>query len=391
MKRPYVFLLITFMVAVSVLFGGWLVASQGSTGLPVVGLLDRGQPATESSAEIRTTSPDSGMTDEAPAPPDRSVEPPTTMMPTPSPAATSTPGIDLAKVQPNELGTVPIIEYHIISDENGRWSRSRETFRQDLERWYNAGFRTISMSDYLDNRIDLPPGLSPLVITFDDSSPGQLTFIKEGDTLKPDPNCAVAIMEDFAREHPDFGLNAMFFVLPAADPPHDLFGQKEYQKQKLEYIVQKGMEIGNHTFWHQILVDLDDEEVVRQIGQANKIITDFVPGYRVRAFALPLGEWPPNRSLVTSGVWEGVSYQHDAVFLAGAQPAPAPTRNDYDPLAIPRVQIIDETMEYWMEELQSNKDRRYVSDGDPNTITFPERLSSLLNPAAAAGKKVVKY
>lgn len=389
MKRPHFILLVTIMVAASVLFGGWLVAAQGSTTLPGAGLLDSGRSASDSSVGIGTTGPDPTMSDKGSAVPGSSAEPAATAVPTPAP--TSTPGLDLTKVQPNELGTVPIIEYHIISDENGRWSRSRETFRQDLERWYNAGFRTVSMSDYLDNKMDLPAGLSPLVITFDDSSPGQLTFIKEGDTLKPDPNCAVAIMEDFVRQHPDFGLNATFFVLPAADEPHDLFGQKEYQKQKLEYIVQKGMEVGNHTFWHQILVDLDDEEVLRQIGQANKIITDFVPGYRVRAFALPLGEWPPNRSLVTGGEWEGTAYQHDAVLLAGAEPAPAPTRNDYDPLAIPRVQIIDETMEFWMEELQNNKDRRYVSDGDPNTITFPERLSSLLNSNAVAGKKVVTY
>lgn len=380
--RLQVVALVLTLVIVGVLFSGWLT---GGRGIPRI--LSIGQPpASSENGPVAVVSP-------VPVPSPVSV-PLVSALPTVSPTPASTPSSSSdasVRQQPNELGVVPIIEYHIISDENGRWTRSRDTFRQDLERWYEAGFRTISLHDFIDNRIDVPAGLSPLIITFDDSSPGQFTFIEEGGSLKPDPNCAVAILEEFVREHPDFGLHATFFVLPAADPPHDLFGQKEYQKQKLEYIVNRGMEIGNHTFWHQQLTDLPDEEVVRQIGQANKVVTEMVPGYRVRTFALPLGEWPPNRSLVVSGEWEGVPYKNDAVLLAGAQPAPPPSSTDYDPLAIPRIQVIDETMALWFDLLQTDPEMWYVSDGNPETITFPERLSSKLNAAMIDGEKVVTY
>lgn len=384
MKRMHALLFVSVMATILLALGYWFVVAQGAaTNSSLTGIMETSQP--------NVTRPEIG--DPLGSFPRTEHNQPAaqTVEPTAAPPPTATPAMDLASVRPNELGTIPIIEYHIISDEDGRWSRSRESFRQDLERWYQAGFRSISLSDYIDNNIDIPAGTSPLVITFDDSSPGQFTFIKEGDTLKVDPECAVAILEDFARQHPDFGLNATFFVLPAADAPHDLFGQKEYQQEKLRYIVEKGMEIGNHTFWHQQLTDLPDDEVLRQIGQANMVITEMIPGYRVRTFALPLGEWPPNRGLVTSGQWEGVPYSFDIILLAGAQPAPAPNHVDYDPLAIPRIQVLDETMELWFDQLKPDSDVRYVSDGNPDSVTFPERLSSQLNPASIGNKKVVTY
>jgi peptidoglycan/xylan/chitin deacetylase (PgdA/CDA1 family) len=384
MKRPQLMVLAVTFVLVFLALGTWLVTTpDASIGLPASIGDNTGDPSISEPAATSGNEPGGSLLEQQS--PAATATPQATATPKPDPVANA------AKVQANELGTVPIIEYHIISDENGRWSRSHESFRQDLERLYKEGFRSISLNDYLDNKIDLPAGTRPVVITFDDSSPGQFTFIKDGDTLKPDPNSAVAMLEQFAAEHPDFGLNATFFVLPAADPPHDLFGQKEYQQQKLRYLVDKGMEIGNHTFWHQMLLDLPDEEVLRQVGQANKVLTEMVPGYRVRAFALPLGEWPPTRSLVTDGVWEGVTYKHDAVLLAGAHPAVVPSDIEYDPLAIPRIQVLDETMDYWLEELATNKNARYVSDGDPNTIAFPEALSSNLNPEAVGNKQIIKY
>jgi hypothetical protein len=44
-----------------------------------------------------------------------------------------------------------------------------------------------------------------------------------------DPDCAVRIVETFAALHPEFGLHATFFVLPAADEPNRLFGQPQHE------------------------------------------------------------------------------------------------------------------------------------------------------------------
>jgi len=223
-----------------------------------------------------------------------------TVAPTPVPSPTTKPTaivVDFSKVHPNELGVIPIMEYHLIGDADARWSRSWQHFRGDLERLYQAGYRTVPLQDVIDDRIDVPAGYSPVVLTFDDSSPGQFTLVEQNGKLVPDPHCAVGILDAFYREHRDFGEHATFFVLPAADPPHNLFGQDQYQKQKLDYLVAHGMEIGNHTYWHQNLSEVGDAEVKRQIGQAVQVIDTLVPGYDVDLFALPQsGAGPVTRS-----------------------------------------------------------------------------------------------
>ncbi|MGH7356416.1 MAG: hypothetical protein ACRELS_17800, partial [Candidatus Rokuibacteriota bacterium] len=129
---------------------------------------------------------------------------------------------------PNELGRVMILEYHKIDDPEDRWTRTPENFRRDLETLYARGYRLVGLNTLLDGRVDLPAGTTPVVLTFDDSSPGQFRYIEKGGALQIDPRSAVGILEAFTREKPDFGRAATFFVLPAADPPNRLFNQPEY-------------------------------------------------------------------------------------------------------------------------------------------------------------------
>jgi hypothetical protein len=80
----------------------------------------------------------------------------------------------------------------------------------------------------------LPVGTTPIVLTFDDSSPGQFRYIQQNGVLAIDPKSAIGILEAFTREHPDFGRAATFFVLPAADPPNRLFNQLAWEGHKRE-------------------------------------------------------------------------------------------------------------------------------------------------------------
>src|SRR5450756_2587487 len=106
-----------------------------------------------------------------PAPPTATA----TATPTSTPVPKATP--DLAKVKPNELGRVPVFVYHLIGDAEGPWTRTPANFRKDLERLYRLGYRTVKLSDYLSGNIDLPAGTSPVVLTFDDSSPNQFRLV----------------------------------------------------------------------------------------------------------------------------------------------------------------------------------------------------------------------
>ena len=72
---------------------------------------------------------------------------------------------------PNELGRIPVMEYHLIGDKEGRYERSRERFHQDLEILYSRGYRPVTFSQILDRDLNLPRGLSPVVVVFDDASP----------------------------------------------------------------------------------------------------------------------------------------------------------------------------------------------------------------------------
>lgn len=120
---------------------------------------------------------------------------------------------------PNKLGSIMILEYHRIGEPDGRWTRSPARLREDLERLSEAGYRPIALDALITGSIDLPSGTSPVVLTFDDSSPGQFRYLERDGRLEIDPDCAVGILEAFTRLHPGFGLNATFFVLPAAAEP----------------------------------------------------------------------------------------------------------------------------------------------------------------------------
>lgn len=318
---------------------------------------------------------------------------------TPPPAPTAAPaapapatGVDLQAIKPNELGTIPILEYHmIVAAEEDQWAITPDHFRQDLQRLYDAGYRPINLNDFLDGRIDIPAGTSPVALTFDDSSPGQFRFLERDGQLVVDPESAVGIMEAFEAAHLDFKARGTFNVLPEAEQPNKLFGQPEYEAEKLRYLVDHGFEIGNHSWWHQRLDIVDDEEVQRQLAFAVKSIQQAVPGYNVRTLALPLGMWPAAQALAIQGAFDGSSYGHDAVLLVGSDPAPSPYSKDYDPYYLERVQSFGDSVERWITYLEQHPDEHYISDGDPSTVTFPKVLESQLNTGALGNQTARAY
>jgi peptidoglycan/xylan/chitin deacetylase (PgdA/CDA1 family) len=278
----------------------------------------------------------------------------------------------------NELGRVLILEYHKIDYPEERWTRTPENFRRDLETLHARGYRLVALGDLLDGRIALPAGTTPVVLTFDDSSPGQFRYVERNGALEIDPKSAVGILEAFAREHPDFGRAATFFVLPAADPPNRLFNQPEHVARKLQYLVSRGYEIGNHTLWHANLGKYDEPTVRAQLAGAQQWIQRYVPDYRPRALALPHGVYPRELSWAVSGSAKGVSYHHDAILQVAGGAAPSPFASTFDPLRLPRVQALESELRHWLAHFEQHAEERFVSDGDPGVITVPAALKGRL-------------
>ncbi|MBZ5497127.1 MAG: polysaccharide deacetylase family protein [Acidobacteriia bacterium] len=286
---------------------------------------------------------------------------------------------DLQAVGPNELGKIMILEYHLIQPEETRWGRSISNFKQDLERLYESGYRPIGMAEYIDGKIATARGRRPVILTFDDSSEGQFRYLIRNGKPEIDPDCAVGMLMDFRKLHPDFALKAIFFVLPGAQEPHKLFGQPEFEAQKLRELAALGFEIGNHTLWHADLAKYDATVVQEQIARAAQAIQKMVPGYNMRALALPLGNYPRDPNLAIAGSYRGTSYRLDAVLLVSGGPAPSPFSVKRDLTRLPRIQVTGTELQRWIAYFQKHPTEGFTSDGEADAVTFPRELRPEFN------------
>ncbi|MBI4610192.1 MAG: polysaccharide deacetylase family protein [Candidatus Rokubacteria bacterium] len=297
-------------------------------------------------------------------------------------ACAGSPDRALAQLRPNELGRVMILAYHQIAEPEARWARTPANFRRDLGRLWERGYRLVALTELLDGTLNLPAGTSPVVLTFDDSSPGQFRYLERDGEPEIDPTCAVAILEAFARAHPDFGLKATFYVLPGAAQPHRLFGQPGHEARKLRYLVSRGFEIGNHTLWHANLSKYPEPTVRAQLAGAQRWIQRLVPGYQPRTLALPMGAYPKELGWATRGSVDGVTYRHDAILMVAGGAAPSPFSRRFDPYRVPRIQALESELDHWLKYFERNPDERFVSDGDPATVTIPKgRRGEVRDPA----------
>ncbi len=281
------------------------------------------------------------------------------------------------------MGRIPILQYHLIGDSNSRWTRSVTSLRADLELLYARGYRPITVSELVDRSIDLPAGMSPVVITFDDASPSQFRYVERKGELVVDSTSALGVWLRFADTHPDWKNKAVFCLLSGAAAGRSFFGDKDIQGQRTEwrfrkvrFLAERGFELCDHTLWHATLSQYSDEVVQEQIARGAMAIDSAVPGYRVRTLALPLGVWPKHRELAVSGSWRDprtqrtVAYHFDAVLEVAGGPARSPYDPRFDPHALPRVQVFGDELVRLLDGLDRSRDR-YVSDGDPNTVAHP--------------------
>ena len=281
---------------------------------------------------------------------------------------------ELAHLGVNELGRFPILEYHDILRGRGRLRRAPNAFRRDLARLYAENYRPISLREYLDNKIDVPAGMTPVVLTFDDARDSQFQYLPDGSI---DPDCAVGILQEFTRAHPDFPLKATFFALTEWG-----FGQKKLMPQKMQALLAMGCDLQNHTFNHNYFGRMSDNQIVREIAQGKASIEQAAPRAHVDMLALPGGQHPrsKNNAILTDGAYQGIHYHNRAVFDAWGGPAPSPVSVKFDSLRIPRIEPIEDSdgLTHWLDYLHAHPKRRYISDGDPATVSVPQADAGLV-------------
>lgn len=274
----------------------------------------------------------------------------------------------------NESGKIIIIMYHrFAEEEKDEWTRSFDNFYEDLLYLYEYGYRTISLSDYINNNIKVPVGCTPIIFTFDDGTKGQFSFIEgeEGD-LVVNPKSAVGIMEKFCEEYPEFGLNGTFYINQS-----EYFGTLGTRKEKLQYLLDKGFEIGNHTCTHiDFSKVVDPENIIEEVGALSNEVYELT-GYKINSLALPFGLMSKTyEENIIKGVFEGIEYDNKALLLVGANPALGPNNEKLNPMRLPRVRArggnkeVQYDLYWWLERMEKNPEMKYYRlDNDESTNT----------------------
>ena len=289
----------------------------------------------------------------------------------------------------NELNSVPILMYHRIYnmknsetqykggnvDKDG-YNRTSEAFEADLRSFYEQGYRMMRLTDFVDGKIDVPFGYSPLILTFDD---GIRDVVIEGwnddGSPKFDPGCAIAILEKIKAEFPDYNVTATFFL------NYKLFcNSEEDDKKILKWMVDHGYDIGNHTYNHVKLGGMEADAIEKEVGHMYQLLDSIIPGQYVNIVALPYGspevisDDKPQYQKILSGTYEGFNYTTKATLLCAWTRSYSPFVRDYNKTAIRRIRAYDNGGVYWDIEdnfKQLNNGKRYISDGDPDTIVYP--------------------
>ncbi len=303
-----------------------------------------------------------------------------TVPPTPGPRVTASaaaaPGVDPATVHADELGSVPVLMYHqLLAHPRSDYDQTPAQFRAEVELLYRSGYRTVTAADLVAGRIGVPAGRSPMVLTFDDSTASQYRERADGSV---DPASAVGILLAVGHRYGEDRPVASFYVNAAP------FAGKDAYLTRLSAL---GMEVGDHTATHANLRQLDDNGVQRELVQGLTVIRGPLPTVPVTTMALPYGALPHHTALDHRGSWKGLRYDFHGVLLVGSNPALSPFRRGFDPLAVPRIRSGNHagdqtfTATYWLPRLRTS---RYVSDGNPDTVSFPRGELGRLDPLYAS-------
>ena len=352
-----------------------------------------------SAAEVPATATPQ-LTSAATAPPTLSATPTSGASATPAATseATLTPD-QLAQDKPNELGEIMVLMYHTLDNTGGDYSTTVEDFRADLQWLYDHDFYVIPIHDYITDSIKAPAGKRPVVLTFDDGSITQFRYDVDATGKKIiDPNCTVGILDDFFTKHPDFGRGGLFSILPLAPFAWpDGEDQVPYEMEKVQWLLDHGFEIGNHTVNHIYMNEHSNAEIEQELADAVDMMRAFDSRAQMEVIAVPFGTYPAHGDTTAFEGFDlnGKHYAFTAALNVGANPGYSPVDSEYDPYWIPRIRGSRDQIDQWFSFAQDNPGIMYVSDGNPDTITVPNNLvpslSGKLDQSKLDGKTLIRY
>ena len=294
----------------------------------------------------------------------------------------------------NELGKVPIMMYHGIKnisnsetkntggnvDKDG-YTRTVEAFRNDLEFYYQNGYRMIKLSDYINGIVDVEYGKSPIIITFDDGNDNNIkvTGLDDNGNIIIDKNSAVGVLEEFKKKYPDYHVTAIFFV------NNGIFNQPEYNEKILKWLIDNGYEVGNHTKNHDNLSKTTTSQTQEVIGYMYEKLESIIGDKYQKIVALPFGspylKTHDNYKYVLNGTYNGKEYETISALRVGWEPEVSPFHKDFDKTFLKRCRAYDNNGKDFDIEMvfRMLEKTRYISDGNVNTIVTSSSNNDIIN------------
>lgn len=304
----------------------------------------------------------------------------------------------------DESGLIPVMMYHGIVnlkdsdtaytggnvDKDG-YTRTAESFRKDLDYYYNEGYRMIRLEDYIDGKIDTEMGKSPIVLTFDDGLENNIkvTGLDSNGNIIIDPNSAVGILEEYKTKYPDYNVTATFFINGG------LFRQTEYNEKILNWLIDNGYDIGNHTYTHVDFTTVDENKATQEVGKMYQKLDSIIKDKYVNIVALPFGspydDDHINFRYIIEGTYNGYKYNTKSTLRVGWEANYSPFSKSFNPQFIKRIRAYDNNGENFDIKMNFNrlKEIRYISDGDINTIVIPTEYRNYIKDDT--NKQIIVY
>jgi hypothetical protein len=293
----------------------------------------------------------------------------------PKPTAVPPP----ATIHANELGMIPVLMHHrLVPSSAGSYDMTPDFFRAELDRLHREKYHPIRAIDLVRRNLDsVPAGKTPVVLTFDDGTPGQVAFDNAG---RVTPDCALGILQNFHARHPDFPAVATFYINKS---PFGLTGPAA--TRALARLNSLGCEVGNHTWSHPNLHTLTRAQAETEVGKLAALIRQAIPTAPASTLALPLGIHPRDSSVLTHGGTGSTAYRNLGVLLVGANPCHSPFHRAFDPMAIPRIRCSSHNsgrgeleLTDWLDRLAALPAQKYVAAGNRGHVTAPHSMKSAL-------------
>lgn len=301
--------------------------------------------------------------------------------------------VDYAEFKVNELGDIMVVMYHGIGD-NAPYQRTAEGFLSDLNYMYEHNYRLVSLSDYMKQTIDIAAGMTPIVFTFDDGLATTFSLHEVGGNLEIVPGTALGILEEFIIEHPDFGKGGSLF-LHATNSNYSGAGT---QKERLEWLIDHGYEIGNHSATHANFGKLSGESIIEEVGRVDAFIGELLPDYVMNTLTYPFGKRPDS---AYQDMWQTATYKGRKMnYILGLREGPSgkmvpPLHNKFQPFNAPRVRGSEGEIQdmIWFFNYYDNEspNSKYISDGNKDTLVIPESEKANLNESLLGDLEVIIY